>query len=55
MYINDVDRVAQIIHKYKDERRNLRYWVALFIFIIYTSIVNVFKIYCIRYRVKKFR
>lgn len=55
MHMNGVDRVAQMIHEYEDEWRNLRYWVALFVFIMHASVVNAFRIYCIRYRAEKFR
>jgi hypothetical protein len=33
MHMNGVDRNAQMIRGCADERRNLRYWVALFVFI----------------------
>ena len=55
MHMNGVDRVAQMVHEYEDERYNLRYWVALFVFILYASIVSSFRIYRIRYRVEKFQ
>ena len=55
MYMNSVDRVAQMVYEYEDKRCNLRYWVTLFVFILYASVVNSFRIYRIRYRVKKFQ
>lgn len=53
MHMNGVDRVAQMVHEYADERRNLRYWVALFVFIIHASTVNAFRIHYIRYKNEK--
>ena len=55
IHMNGVDRVAQMIHEYTDERRNLRYWVALFVFITSASVVNAFRIYCILHQAEKFR
>lgn len=48
--MNGVDRHAQMIASYADERTNLRYWVALFLFILMASVVNAYRLYKIRYK-----
>ena len=47
--MNGVDRHAQMVSFYVDERTNLRYWVAFFVFILMASVVNAFRMHKIRY------
>ena len=53
--MNGIDRIAQMVSVYYDERRNRRYWIPLFEFFLMAAVVNAYRIYTINYCKKKDR
>ena len=45
--MNGIDRIAQMVSYYQDERRSRRYWISLFEFFLMAAVVNAYRIYTI--------
>ena len=53
--MNDIDRIAQMVAVYQDYRKNPRYWISLFEFLLMAAVVNAYRIYNMKFCHEKFR
>ena len=51
--MNGIDRIAQMVAYYYDERRNRRYWISLFEFLLMAAVINAYRLYKEHHRNKQ--